>query len=124
MINSGNKKIFLIAAGLFVLGLLVYPLPPKGKRLVLTIDYGNGQRRSFELRTEEQKKVWSALQEVAAVAELELEAGNNFYPKKIDSRPNGVNNKKWNFYVNGVKQWSSPINTVVKPPAEILFKFE
>ncbi len=58
------------------------------------------------------------------MAKIDLEATNDFYPRKIDGMTDGTDNKHWTLYVNGIKQNSSPLDAVVKPPAEVTFRFE
>jgi uncharacterized protein (UPF0333 family) len=92
--------------------------------LTLILDYGNQTKQSFKLSTTDSYKAWSLLQQISAVYNIRLEPTNNFYPQRIDGLSDGSNNKHWNFYVNGKKQEKSPIETVVAPPAEIVFRFE
>lgn len=124
-----NKNWFLILAGIAVLALLVF-IYPSGKqenkeegKLVLVLDYGNS-KQSFEADIPEQKRAWSLLQQATALSNIALEATNDFRPKRIDGFTNGFDNKFWIFYVNGIKQESSPYDTFVKSPAEVVFKFE
>jgi len=122
-----NKK-FLITIIIIVLAaVVVFSFVLKGKeesKLTLVLDYGNNHKQTFQLSTSEQKRAWSVLQEVAAVAKIDLVATNNFYPGKIDGTKDGTDNKHWTFYVNGIKQNLSPLEAIVKPPAEIMFRFE
>lgn len=119
-----TKTILIFLVAIFLLVLLIFPWKKKEDKLVLVLDYGNDYSQSFRLFTTQEKRAWSILQEVAAVAKIDLEATNDFYPQKIDGLTNGLDNKNWNFYVNGVKQESSPFEAVVKPPAEVVFRFE
>lgn len=123
-----NKKFLIVIVIIifFAAFLLFSSLTPKkeGGKLVLVLDYGNNHKQSFQLLTNEQKRAWSLLQEVAAVSKIDLEATNDFYPRKIDGMRDGIDNKHWILYVNGIKQKSSPFDAVVKPPAEVIFRFE
>jgi hypothetical protein len=124
-----DKNWFLILAAVAVLALLVF-IYPSGKqevkeegKLVLVLDYGNS-KQSFEADIPEQKRAWSLLQQAATLSNISLEATNDFHPKRIDGFANGFDNKYWMFYVNGIKQESSPYDIFVKSPAEVVFKFE
>ncbi|MBU4477314.1 DUF4430 domain-containing protein [Patescibacteria group bacterium] len=126
---SINKNWFLILAAVAILALLIF-IYPSGKqdvkeegKLVLVLDYGN-DKQSFEADIQEQKRAWSLLQQATALSNIPLEATNDFRPKRIDGFANGLDNKYWMFYVNGIKQESSPYDTFVKSPAEVVFKFE
>jgi hypothetical protein len=123
-----KKKIFLISIIVFALIILVFyssfeKKKEKERRLLLVLDYGANQR-SFQISGAEQKRAWSILQQVASVAKIDLEATPDFYPKKIDGLADGSANKHWVFYVNGIKQNSSPFDTFVQAPAEVVFRFE
>lgn len=96
----------------------------KNRKLTLVLDYGNNHRQTFQISTPEEKRVWSFLQQAAAISKIDLEPTNDFYPRKIDGLANGVDNKHWVFYVNGAKQNLSPFDALVKPPAEVVFRFE
>jgi len=74
--------------------------------------------------TNQEKRAWSLLQEVAAASKIDLTATNDFYPEKIDGQKDGADNRHWEFYVNGIKQNLSPLEAIVKPPAEVIFRFE
>jgi hypothetical protein len=123
-----NKKILIVIVIIVFFSAFLLFFSPFSKKeegkLVLILDYGNNHKQAFQLFTSEQKRAWSLLQEVAAVSKIDLEATNDFYPKKIDSLKDGTDNKHWALYVNGIKQKSSPLDTVVKPPAEVTFRFE
>jgi len=121
-----NKKILIIIIVVIFIAfaLFSYQRGTKEKKLTLVLDYGNNNKQSFQLLTSEQKSAWSLLQEVAAVSKIDLEATNDFYPRKIDGMRDGIDNKHWTLYVNGIKQKSSPFDAVVKPPAEVIFRFE
>jgi hypothetical protein len=123
-----NKKIFLIGIIVFALIILVFyssfeKKKDKEGKLILVLDYGNN-KRSFQVSGAEQKRAWSLLQQVASVSKINLEATPDFYPKKIDGLADGSDNKHWVFYVNGIKQDSSPFDTFVKAPSEVVFRFE
>jgi len=121
-----NKKILIIIilAIFAAFAVFSYQRGTKEKKLTLVLDYGNNHKQTFQLLTSEQRRAWSILQEVAAVSKIDLEATNDFYPRKIDGLRDGIDNKHWVFYVNGIKQNSSPFDAVVKPPAEVIFRFE
>jgi len=121
-----NKKILIIIILVIFAAFAVfsYQRGTKEKKLTLVLDYGNNHKQTFQLLTSEQRRAWSILQEVAAVSKIDLEATNDFYPRKIDGLRDGIDNKHWVFYVNGIKQNSSPFDAVVKPPAEVIFRFE
>lgn len=123
-----NKKLLIIIVIIiFFAALLLSSFPTKKEgeeKLVLILDYGNNHKQAFQLSTSEQRRAWSLLQEVAAVSKIDLEATNDFYPRKIDGMRDGIDNKHWILYVNGIKQKSSPLDAVVKPPAEVIFRFE
>lgn len=94
------------------------------KALVFELDFGNGNKKVFYNYTDEHKKAWSLLQQVAAISKMDLKADINFVPQKIDGYINGDENKKWNLYVNGIKEADSPMNVTVKVPDKIAFRFE
>lgn len=94
------------------------------KALVFELDFGNGDKKVFYNYTAEQKKAWSLLQQVAAISKIDLKADENFVPQKIDGYLNGDENKKWNLYVNGMKEDNSPMNVTVKIPDKVAFRFE
>ena len=122
-----NKKLLIIIVVVifFAAFLLFSPLTKnKEEKFTLVLDYGNNHKQTFQLLTSEQRRAWSLLQEVAAVSKIDLEATNDFYPRKIDGMQDGIDNKHWTLYVNGIKQKSSPLDAIVKPPAEITFRFE
>lgn len=124
-----DKKLFLISVIIVAVFTGIYYSPLiKNKQgdntIVLILDYGNNKKQSFKLSTEEPYRVWSLLQQVAAVSNTILVPDNNFYPQKIDSPDGDIANKNWNFYVDGIKQEKSPFETMVSPPAEIIFRLE
>jgi len=120
-----DKKLFLISVLIVCLTLFAYYFyfAKRNSALVLVLDFGD-KKSAFKLNTRERYRAWDLLQQVAAINNLNLVPDNNFWPKVIDSRPEGKDNKKWYFYVNGKRQEKSPIETVVSPPAEVAFKFE
>lgn len=101
-----------------------FRLNSQKKALVFELDFGNGDKKVFYNYTDEQKKAWSLLQQVAAISKLDLKADENFVPQKIDGYINGDENKKWNLYINGIKEVASPMNVTVKVPDKIAFRFE
>lgn len=120
-------RIFLIIIIIVLIGFFAFFFFKKdaeGKKLILILDYGNDRRQSFQISTSEQKKVWSLLQQAAAISKIDLEPTNDFRPQKIDGLADGTDNKQWVFYVNGTKQNLSPFDAVVNPPAEVVFRFE
>ncbi len=121
-----NKKILIFIIIIVFAAFFLFSSSTKNKKekLTLILDYGNNHKQAFQLLTNEQKRAWSLLQEVAAVSKIDLEATNDFYPRKIDGMRDGIDNKHWILYVNGIKQKSSPFDAVVKPPAEVIFRFE
>jgi len=120
-----NKKILIFVIIVVFAGFIFLSwAKKKEEKLTLVLDYGNNNKQSFQLLTSEQKRAWSILQEVAAVSKIDLEATNDFYPRKIDGIRDGIDNKHWTLYVNGIKQTSSPFDAMVKPPAEVVFRFE
>lgn len=130
-VRQSGRKILrtVIFCGAAVL-ILVYLLPRnqtqkqiKTEKLVLVLDFGD-KTKTFQTYLSEQKRAWSLLQQVAAISEMNLEAGDNFSPKKIDGKENGQDNKKWTLYVDGKKQDASSYDVMVKPPAKVTFKFE
>ncbi|MCX6731696.1 MAG: DUF4430 domain-containing protein [Candidatus Parcubacteria bacterium] len=121
---SKKISIIIIVVIFIAFAIFSYQRGKKEEKLTLILDYGNNHKQSFQLLTSEQKRAWSILQEVAAVSKIDLEATNDFYPQKIDGVKDGTDNKHWVFYVNGIKQNSSPFDAVVKPPAEVVFRFE
>jgi len=122
-----KKRIFLI---IVIIILIVFFLffffgnNSKNRKLTLILDYGNNRRQTFQVLASEEKRVWSLLQQATAISGIDLEPTNDFYPRKIDGLADGVDNKHWVFYVNGAKQNLSPFDTLVKPPAEVVFRFE
>lgn len=124
----GDKnKIRKIALGVLFLAcavLLVLIVKKAGDdKLVVVLDFGT-DKKSFQVSIEDKERAWGLLQQASVLANTDLEATNDFRPKKIDGMANGDNNKQWVFYVNGVKQEASPFDTFINPPAEVVFKFE
>ncbi len=123
--KEGNlKKIIIIGVLLIVLIFLAVKAGLKKEFLVLTIDFGNNDKKTFYSQTEKERTAWGVLQQVAAVSSLELKAGEGFWPKKIDGQENGEENKKWNLYVNEIRQSESPIKIKVNVPDKVMYKFE
>ncbi|NOY35891.1 MAG: hypothetical protein GXP44_03195 [bacterium] len=125
-----NKKnlavaVFFVAAALSALiAVGTKNEPERSSKLVFVLDYGNNNRQAFRVPVSGQKKVWSLLQQAAAMENIDLRADKDFVPVKIDGFPNGRDGKKWAFYVNGVKQESSPVETMVKEKDKVVFRFE
>jgi len=116
-----------IIIGVILLFLVVYlgiKTDSKSNALTLILDFGNGSKKTFYNYDKEEKSAWSALQQVAAVSKIDLQAGPGFTPKKIDGRTNGEENKKWELYVNSMKQIFSPIDIKVSIPDKVIYKFE
>lgn len=123
-----GKRIILISLIIIALGLVAFVFPVKKERtkegLVVIVDYGNSQKQAFRLSRTGSNRAWSLLQQIATLSKIELEATNDFRPKKIDGMTDGEDNKHWNLYVNGIKQESSPLETIVNSPAEVVYRFE
>ena len=121
-----GKKLLIIVAVVFLIIVFLFLPVKKGedKKLTLILDYGNNRKQTFQLSTSEQRRIWSILQEVAAVSKIDLEATNELYPRKIDGLRDGTDNKHWTLYVNGTKQKLSSADVFVEPPTEVVFRFE
>lgn len=118
------KKIFIGAILLLFLVLIIVGVQKDGQdNLVVVLDFG-ASRKTFQVSSSEQERAWGLLQQAAVLANTNLEATNDFRPKRIDGLTNGDDNKQWVFYVNGIKQEASPFNTFINPPAEVVFRFE
>ncbi len=122
--NNAIKKIIIIGILLCILVFLAIKVGFKKESLVLTIDFGNNDKKTFYSYTEKERTAWGVLQQVAAVSSLELRAGEDFWPKKINGQENGEENKIWNLYVNGTKKLESPIKIKVNVPDKVMYKFE
>lgn len=122
-----NKKFYIsliIVVVLFVLISVFYTgTKDKKESLVLVLDFGASQRK-FKIAAPEQERAWNILQQVAAVSGTNLEATEDFRPRKIDGLADGSGNKHWVFYVDGIKQKTSPFDVFVKAPTELTFRFE
>jgi len=92
-------------------------------KMVLVLDYGDGQQK-FRVLEKDGNRAWNILQQVAAIAKIDLKPTNDFRPQKISGKTNGDGDKVWVFYINGVKQETSPYEVFVRPPAEVAFRFE
>lgn len=122
-----KRRIFLIIIIAILVVLFLFFFSRKNtenRKLTLILDYGNNHRQTFQVSTSEEKRVWSLLQQATALSKINLEPTNDFYPRKIDGLAEGIDNKHWVFYVNGAKQNLSPFDALVKPPAEVVFRFE
>ncbi len=120
------KKIILTIAIMVIAGVFIanfYLKSDKEKGLTLVLDYGN-KKQSFQVPDIEEKRAWSLLQQVAAVSDIDLEISNDLRPQKIDGFSDGTDNKHWVLYVNGIKKESFPLDTLVVPPSEVVFRFE
>ncbi len=118
------KKIIITGLLLIILIFIEINLSSKKDALVLMIDFGNGNKKVFYNYAEKERTAWGLLQQVAIASELELKAGEDFWPQKIDGLKNGDENKIWSFYINGVRQMTSPINIKVNIPDKVTYKFE
>ncbi|MFH1956038.1 MAG: hypothetical protein ABIJ28_00095 [Patescibacteria group bacterium] len=124
MDNLKNKNlIIIIAAAILLIAAYFFYGAGSKNQLTLTLDFGDGNKRTFVNNNTEEKKAWDALQEVAAIASIDLEPDQNFLPRKIDGCENN-GQKSWFFYINNAKQEISPIEVKVKPPDQLIFKFE
>lgn len=70
-----DKKLFLISVLVVAVFTGIYYFYPakdgeKNDAVVLVLDYGNSQKQSFKLVTEERNRAWSLLQQVAAISSL------------------------------------------------------
>lgn len=122
--KNAIKKIVIIGILLCVLIFLAIEVGFNKESLVLTIDFGNNDKKIFHSYTEKERTAWGVLQQVAAVSNLDLRAGEGFWPEKIDGQENGEENKAWNLYINGTKQLESPIKIKVNIPDKVMYKFE
>lgn len=122
--KNAIKKIIIIGILLCVLVFLAIKISFKKEFLVLMIDFGNDDKKTFYSDMEKERTAWGVLQQVTAVSSLELKAGEDFWPKKIDGQENGKENKIWNLYVNGARQSESPIKIKVNVPDKVMYKFE
>lgn len=124
--NKSKRSVFI---GLFVLVLLILAIGSHNQKknngkVTVVLDYGNNKEQVLQAPVLKQKRAWNLLQQAAAVAKVDLRANNDFIPVKINGFLNGYQGKKWNFYVNGKEQTSSPFDVFVKPPDKITFRFE
>ncbi|MBU3925560.1 hypothetical protein KJ763_00110 [Patescibacteria group bacterium] len=126
MKNIDDKKLItaIILLLVFVVIYFVFNTAFRKNALTLILDFGNGSQKTFYNYSQEEKNAWGVLQQVAIISSLDLQASPGFFPKKIDGRANGEENKLWNLYVNGVKQEASPIDIKVNVPDKVIYKFE
>ncbi|MEW5908141.1 MAG: DUF4430 domain-containing protein [Patescibacteria group bacterium] len=112
----------LIVVIIFLYLVIRFSLP--NQAIILTIDFGNGEKQVFYNDQIEQEKAWNLLQQAAVLYSIDLEANKDFYPRKIDGVQSTDSKKIWTLYVNGIKQNSSPLDVEVKKPDKVLFKLE
>jgi len=98
-------------------------LGDNGAGLILVLDYG-ATKKSFKFNEAKEERAWNLLQQVAAAKKIDLVPTNDFSPYKIGGFINSQSDKHWVFYLDGVKQSSSPYRIFVKPPAEVAFRYE
>ena len=127
--KKGNKKsmvaaVFFAVAAIVALAAVGAQNDSTGNKLVFVLDYGNNNKSAFRVPVSGEKKVWSLLQQATMIKNVDLRADRNFVPVKIDGFPNGKDGKKWELYVNGVRQKKSPAETVVKGDDKVVFRFE
>lgn len=122
-----NQKLLLTIFAALAIFVLFYPYVKNSilsrSRITLTLDYGES-KQSYQVKVDQDRRAWSLLQQATALSSVDLEATNDFRPKRIDGYPNGKDNKQWSLYVNGVKQEKSPFEVYVKSPDKLVFRFE
>ncbi len=91
---------------------------------IVAIDYGNGKVRKFQGPIFSQTRVWDAFQQAIAAGGISVEISDHFIPEKIDGLKSEIKGKRWNLYLNGVKQEFVPFEIYAKPGDEVVFKYE
>lgn len=122
-----NQKLLLTLLAVLAIFILFYPYVRdtiiSKTKIMVTLDYGD-KKQSYQVKAEEEQRVWSLLQQATALSSVDLEATNDFRPQRIDGYPNGKDSKEWKLYVNEVKQEKSPFEIYVKSPDKVVFRFE
>ncbi len=91
---------------------------------MVVFDFGNGNERKFEGPIIENTKVWDIFQQAIATGGIDVSVNGNFVPQSIGGYKNGDNGKKWNFYLNSVKQELTPFDIKASSGDIAIFKFE
>ncbi len=91
---------------------------------MVVIDYGNGKSRIFKGPAGENANIFGLFQQAAVVGKFGFEISDHFIPQEIDGVKSGIAGKRWDVYLNGVKQQSDLLSVQANPGDKVLFKFE
>lgn len=124
---SDLRTTFWIIIGLMFV--LMFIFSPKlsgvaGDEVMLTIDFGDGTKRTFLTTKKDDLRAWDLLQQANAVYGIPLEIEGKFEPKVIGNMANEEGGRKWNFYIDGRLQNISPFEAKLFGGEKVLFKFE
>jgi hypothetical protein len=137
------KKSLKIAAaatlGLGAVLLLLFAfLPPKTPQKVsspqnplysvpLVIDFGNGERLSFQVPAAPGASAFDILKEAAKLHNLKLAYKNSnlgVFVESIGSRENGKGGRYWLYYINGLAPQTAVDKRIIKKGERLEFRFE
>lgn len=88
------------------------------------VDYGKGIQKRFWGSSKMGKTAWDTLQQASAHSFLNVDVGEDFYPKSIDQIENSNEGKEWTLYINSERIFGSPIEIKINSGDEVLWKFE